>query len=998
MSYAELSTALNAVALEKRLLTEHEVKCISKSLENPFLKAMLQQYPLLHSAQILLQNTLTQMEQEAAQRAHQNTVPVPTYVHAVAFADPRSRTAQYLQQHFPATKKTGLMEKLEGFMNEFLNLDKYPDVRQELELAERSRDTERKRAVEEGRLSEYIPPKSIEEIKEDFGYYISHLKNQYTANTTFVWDVLESLFKRMDNLESPVDKDTARNTLILALDDARAAYDLLQKKYVRNTDFTCQKGLEERLLDHHQLIVFDIQSNFKSRKETIQALMSPFAKIDSQDIENGGIARYIYTSLLYQLYAQAAGYRFEPQTKQIYKLKDSSNVEDLFKKYLKSIEKEPAKSRAIKCRNFDTKINQLKKNLLEPLKDDNNAVIIFLNEEKALEQQEHTEIELLAPEIIKTEEEILSTMVAEGPFIDRAHLDAVLAWHDRNASTATMRDSLEAGLEPSVTEDIPSKESMIAAYDSYVQNQLNIQPVCQLDFMHGTLEGMLIQGNLHDLPCTQTVLCEYLLENSMALTQSQKGQLAILCAKQGYASSLNFLIRAGVDPDWRDDYCTSLLIWSVIRNHLDCVKILIAAGANPNQMNSMRKSALIFAIKENNTQILKYLLHAGASPNQQDWEGETAVMVAFAHQNVEFVNIFLAEGVYMNLKNHHHDTILMMVACIGHIELVRKCIAAGSDLNLQDISGFSALMMAVQNGHIEIVRTLITAGANVDLQDNEGKTALILAANRTCMSSLRMLIAAGANVNLQDNTGKTALMQLVKHSPPEIIDSGLVKILIKAGAHLFLKDDHANTAWSWAKKCGQTQAANIIISSELKQSMNFVRNRIPLLKKAPKEMSKDLALIVTAENGDHVTCRTLLETGANINFCNKDGNTALYIAIINKHSAVVTEIMRYEMTPHYLIQSINLAVENPQYHNMVPLLFQNDIAKILLSQKPDAIKWAQKYHCDAAVFALSGGRAHIESNNPFIPEEGEILNFNQPILHSRNLSATQQNRYTHQRR
>ncbi|MBM4222788.1 MAG: hypothetical protein FJ161_03185, partial [Gammaproteobacteria bacterium] len=199
MSYAELSTSLNTIVLEKRLLTEHEVQCISKSLKNPFLIAMLKEYPLLKSAQELLQKTLIRMEQEAAQRGHQNAVLIG--VHNAAYAGPRERTKRYLQTHFPATKKPGLMEKLEEFVSEFLNLDKYPDVRKELELAELARDTERKKAVEKGELSEYTPPKSIKAILEDFARYIPHLKSVYSAKTTFAWDVLESLFSRMDGLE-----------------------------------------------------------------------------------------------------------------------------------------------------------------------------------------------------------------------------------------------------------------------------------------------------------------------------------------------------------------------------------------------------------------------------------------------------------------------------------------------------------------------------------------------------------------------------------------------------------------------------------------------------------------------------------------------------------------------------------------------------------------------------------------------------------------------------
>ncbi|MBM4223176.1 MAG: hypothetical protein FJ161_05225 [Gammaproteobacteria bacterium] len=125
MSYAELSTALNTIAGESRLLTEHEIKCISKSLESPFLKAMLQKYPLRVSAQALVEATLRQMDEHTAQANpnEQNVVHhqrVTTSVHDALFASGRLRTSRYLQKHFPATKNHGLMERLEDFVNESL--------------------------------------------------------------------------------------------------------------------------------------------------------------------------------------------------------------------------------------------------------------------------------------------------------------------------------------------------------------------------------------------------------------------------------------------------------------------------------------------------------------------------------------------------------------------------------------------------------------------------------------------------------------------------------------------------------------------------------------------------------------------------------------------------------------------------------------------------------------------------------------------------------------
>ncbi|MBM4223148.1 MAG: hypothetical protein FJ161_05080 [Gammaproteobacteria bacterium] len=119
MSYAELSTALNNMNRMHRLLTVHEITCIENSLKNPFLKALIYEYPFLRSAQTLLQNSLTQQEQEAAEHDL-----ICTNVHDIAFAGSRERTARYLQKQFPATGRSGLMEKLQDFVkNSLVNTD-----------------------------------------------------------------------------------------------------------------------------------------------------------------------------------------------------------------------------------------------------------------------------------------------------------------------------------------------------------------------------------------------------------------------------------------------------------------------------------------------------------------------------------------------------------------------------------------------------------------------------------------------------------------------------------------------------------------------------------------------------------------------------------------------------------------------------------------------------------------------------------------------------------
>jgi len=138
-------------------------------------------------------------------------------------------------------------------------------------------------------------------------------------------------------------------------------------------------------------------------------------------------------------------------------------------------------------------------------------------------------------------------------------------------------------------------------------------------------------------------------------------------------------------------------------------------------------------------------------------------------------------------------------------------------------------------------------------------------------------------------------------------------------------------------------------------------------------------LMRAVRDGEHDTCRELIKNGANINRCNKEGYTALDIAIMSGHSEIIKELMCYEINPYHLMKSIRLAVEDSKYHNIVSLLFTPKIIGIMLRQQPDAVEWAQKHKCAAAVFALSGGQITLNPNNTeaIIPTQPKA-----PLTHS----------------
>ncbi|MBM4222204.1 MAG: hypothetical protein FJ161_00145, partial [Gammaproteobacteria bacterium] len=209
----------------------------------------------MESAQKLLQESLRQIAEHPERNYDDQQLSLN--VHDIAFANVRERTAQYLKKHFPAVKRPHLMDRLEYFVTEALFS---PDIQEQIEIAKTARDIECQAVFKRRNLTYHAIKSTQEIIKELKERYIPYLQKQYHLNTTFSWDILESLLNRIDTLDNPADKEIARNTLIRTIDDARAAYDLEERKYVNGTDFSCLKGLAERLLDHHQLLVPEIQS------------------------------------------------------------------------------------------------------------------------------------------------------------------------------------------------------------------------------------------------------------------------------------------------------------------------------------------------------------------------------------------------------------------------------------------------------------------------------------------------------------------------------------------------------------------------------------------------------------------------------------------------------------------------------------------------------------------------------------------------------------------
>ncbi|MFW5872438.1 MAG: ankyrin repeat domain-containing protein [bacterium] len=146
-------------------------------------------------------------------------------------------------------------------------------------------------------------------------------------------------------------------------------------------------------------------------------------------------------------------------------------------------------------------------------------------------------------------------------------------------------------------------------------------------------------------------------------------------------------------------------------------------------------------------------------------------------------------------------------ACLdGQLALVDKYISEGGDIKSADENGRTGLMLASFNGHTEIVEKLINKGAEINKIDMMGRTSLMYASTGHFPETVELLLSNGAETNLVDDAEQfTALMFAGAEGNTEVI-----RLLLDHGADPALTDKDGDTAESFARQNGHSEAADIL--------------------------------------------------------------------------------------------------------------------------------------------------------------------------------------------
>ena len=241
-----------------------------------------------------------------------------------------------------------------------------------------------------------------------------------------------------------------------------------------------------------------------------------------------------------------------------------------------------------------------------------------------------------------------------------------------------------------------------------------------------------------------------------------------------------------------------------------------------------------------------------------DLDGE--LLGVSVYDGIAPIQSLLERGAHIDARDMHGDTLLLLAADHGKLEVVTYLIQKGASVNVKNRTDDTPLALAARNNTLDVVNALLNHGADVNAGLGSDTTPLfeaLIAEDRqdkgSMLRKIRTLIDHGADIQAGEQRG----MSPVRYASQADSDNDILKLLLEQGARPNARDEHGDTALTWA----QVGASRLLLDHGADIETRNNEGTTPLME--------------AAEFGDTAKIRLLLARGAKLNVKDNKGRKAL---------------------------------------------------------------------------------------------------------------------------
>ncbi|MEA2019913.1 MAG: ankyrin repeat domain-containing protein [Campylobacterota bacterium] len=367
------------------------------------------------------------------------------------------------------------------------------------------------------------------------------------------------------------------------------------------------------------------------------------------------------------------------------------------------------------------------------------------------------------------------------------------------------------------------------------------------------------------------------------------------------------------------EYYSNKLVGEQDKNNKEKIINLASSIKKENiqekEVEVQKEVTLFDAVESLNITLVRKLINNGANINQKNKDGDTALMVAvmmntskreaykqkksLSHYDKDLINIqysiiklLLENEADVYQKNKYDYNVLEIIKEKSHHKKISSIFEKYEFLDVVNHVTYSddEIFSAINTKNIKQIKAILKSGKDFNCKNTNGNTALMVAVAYGYNDVVAVLLSNGVDVNVKNKYGKTALDIAIKHKMTKIIK------IFKEYGHDSVKKENIKI-----KKAESNKTISV-------------------------KVQKEVTLFDAVESLNITLVKKLINNGADINQQNKDGDTALMVAVSSNLDWNIIEVL--------LLNQASTNIKNNDGVGVLDILHNNnDQHTILLMKK-----------------------------------------------------------------